>query len=74
MVTFNQSNAVLFVWLCYSKLQSHLVLQASPLLHKEGRVWSTEYTTAVPASTMDTAAQSEESIQSCDTLPPSTPI
>ena len=28
MVTFNQSNEVLFVCLCYSKLQSHLVPQS----------------------------------------------
>ena len=47
MVAFNQSNEVLFVWLCYGKLQSHLVPQPSPLPHEEGRVWSTEYTTAV---------------------------
>jgi len=47
MVTFNQSNEMLFVRLCYSKLQSHLVPQASALPHREGRAWSTVYTTAV---------------------------
>jgi len=41
-------------WLCYGKLQSHLVPKASPFLHGngEGRVWSTEYTTAVPPHRM----------------------
>ena len=39
----------------------------------EGRVWSTEYSTAVPGA-LDTALQSENSIQSCDTLPPPTPV
>jgi len=33
----------------------------------EGRVWSTEYSSAVPC-TLDTALQSEHSIQSCETL------
>ena len=33
----------------------------------EGRVWSTEYSSAVPC-TLDIALQSEHSIQSCETL------
>ena len=34
MVHFNQSNEALLVWLCYGKLQSHLVPRASTLLHR----------------------------------------
>ena len=47
MVTVKQSNEVLFVWLCYLKLQSYLVLWTSLLSHGEERVLSTEYITAV---------------------------
>ena len=73
MVTFNQSNEVLLY--VSATANCSLISPTKPAhfhMEREGPGQLSIYN-CCPA-TLDTVAQSEDSIQSCDTLLPSTPI